>query len=246
MGSPSISPRHEDPNKGKSRGFKHPLVIAAGIVVAGALLFRVLPPSAARTEVQYKFGDQVLKLNVQKDMSNPEALIHKLMSQPYSKAGILALLKQEGVYSITDPAIASALQRLCPDQGPAGETLLQRQKRLQPCFDESVVKDLRDLASRHEGVFQYRGQVVRIGTPADTQPMPGKANVCEYGGLLGREIEIDTMPSRESIIVDATGYYPCTTYSTGIHPDIQLSAKDALRLFGRPTRKFEKAIAVIM
>jgi len=242
--TPTPPPVGTDPSNGRSRIFKHPLVIAAAILVAGALLWKVLPRNAAHTTLHWNFGNQRLDLDVQKDMSDPQALIQKVMSQQYSKAGTLQLLSKDGIYSITDPAIIQALQALCPDQRAAGGSLLQQQKHFQACNSNPIVKQLRDLASQHQAPFQYFGVAVEIGTPADTQPNPGQANVCENGGFLGHQIEIDTLDGQRNIDVKATGSYTCTGYS--IVPDIQLSTQDALRLFGRPTRKLEKALAVLM
>lgn len=235
----------KEAGKGKNRIFQHPLVVAACIAVAGVILWKAIPKNPGHTTVEWKFGNQTLKLNVHNDMSDPGTLIQKLMSKKYSRAGTLALLGADGIYSIQDPAMVPALQKLCPDRGPAGETLLQRAQRLHGCLNIAVVKDVRELATQHQGPFQYIGQEVEIGTPPKIyQPGNGQANVCEDRGLLGHKMEIDTLQGLRSISVVATGQYPCTDYSKGVVPDIQLSAHDALHLFGRPTRKLEKAVAV--
>ena len=75
-------------------------VIALGIAIGGLIVWKAIPRSAADTNIQWKFGNQSLNLNVKKDMSDPQALIQKLMSTPFSKAGTLFYLnKDEGDFN---------------------------------------------------------------------------------------------------------------------------------------------------
>lgn len=226
-----------------SRDWKS-LVIVAETIILAVLLWKVLPKNAAETNIQMKFGDQSLKLNVKKDMSDPQALVEKLMSQPFSKAGTMAFLSKEGIFSISDPSIVPALQNLCPNKNSDGETLVARQQRLQACLESNVLKQIRELATKHAPPFQYIGREVEVGTPARAQPRIGHAFVCSNGGFLAHKIQINTLQGNRSITVNATRFYPCTGYDDV--PDIQISARDAYKLFGRPTRKFEKAVAVVL
>lgn len=221
-------------------------VICLGTIVIGVLLWKVLPSSAANTTVHWKFGNQVLDLNVKKDMSDPEPFIKKLMSKPFSRRGSLAILNKYGIYSIKRISVVHALQALCPDEKTPNESRNHRQQRLQACAQIPVIKSLRTLAGQHAAPFQYISQEVTIGTPATTQPQVGHANICvsRDGEFFGHDLEIDTLQGQRSINVVATGYYKCTDWDGA--PDIQLSAQDALNLFRRPTRKIEKAIAVPM
>lgn len=219
-------------------------VIALGIVIGGLVVWKAIPRSAANTNIQWKFGNQSLNLNVKKDMSDPRALIQKLMSTPFSKAGTLSYLNKDGIYAIDDPSIIPAIEALCPSKKGSQETPLQRQQRLQACLKSVVLRRLRNLASQHEAPFQYIGQEVTIGTPAATQPPVGYANVCENGGFLGHKIQINALEGGRTVTVEATGYYTCTGYE--VVPDIQLNARDAIHLFDRPTRKLEKAVAVVL
>lgn len=218
----------------------------AGIVglIIGLGLWRVLPSDAAKTELDWKFNGQSLKLNVAKDLRDPEAMFKKLFGTEFSRAGALALLRRQNIFSMEDSSFLDALRNYCPNEVAQPESPEQHQKRLRKCFEFGVLRQLRQMAVDHSPPFQYIGTEVRVGTPERDQPPDLHANVCASGGLLGHRIEIDNPALKTTVIVQATGYYDCTGFSD--FPDIQLNAHDASTLFGRPTRKYENAIAVVL
>ena len=223
------------------------LGIAAIIgLVAGLLLWRVLPIGAAKTELEWKFQGQSLKPNVAKDLSDPEAMFKKLFEMDFARAGTLALLKNKNVFSIQDSSFVEALKNYCPDQIGKKETFEERQKRLAQCLEVGTLKELRRLALDHVSPFQYIGTKVQVATPqnAKEQPPSGHANVCKNGGFLGYTVQLTDPTRKSTITVEATGSYPCIGLP-GV-PDIQLNASDASALFGRPTMKYENAIAVVL
>ncbi len=157
---------------------------------------------------------------------------------------LIARLADDQIYQITDRRLPAALNdHLCspiPEEPLEARTLKSKE-----CADLPVANQLRLLADRHNIPFHYVGELIKIGTPGEShQPQPDRAHVCRNSGFRDRTIELTNPQNNVSVTVRATGSYDCTGYST--YPDIQLSAADAVKLFGRPTDKYEEAVAVVL
>ena len=157
---------------------------------------------------------------------------------------LTARLRDDSIFHIKDLLLAYAVnENLC---ATIPDTPLQEKIRVsEECASQPVAERLRDLAEKRKIPFHYVGVEVRIGTPSgESQPMPGRANACRNSEFRDRLIEL-TNPNRNiTIQVRATGSYKCTGFTN--YADIQISAEDARKLFGRPTSKFEEAVAVVL
>jgi hypothetical protein len=213
-------------------------------LVSGALLWKVLPSNAAKTKLTWKIGNQSVTLDVAKDLSDPEAMIKTLFATSASRSGILQLLRERGIFAADDIALVDALAGFCPAE-VGRETVVQRQHRLNKCFQNKVLQELRQLAKGHQPPFQYVGREVLVGTPPGTSLTRGSANVCSSGEFVGQTLQLGDLEGKRVITVQARGRYPCLDVF-GAQAEVQISAADTLALFNRPTDKVEHAIAVVV
>jgi hypothetical protein len=219
-------------------------------VVTGALGLKALSGSSS-TNIEMKIpGGGSLQLNAKKDFKDPATVLSALFAQDSSRQAAIDWLKsKEQMFAVSDPDLVSALQSLCPGKLPGGasEPFQARQARLSKCLDVPALKRLRYIAEHHRAPFEYIGQDVRIGIPANKsdQPDPNKASVCRNGDFANMEIELSDPVSKGSIQVTATGSYLCTGYTD--YAQVQLNTAEAWDLFHRTVvGKYEKAVAVII
>ncbi len=157
---------------------------------------------------------------------------------------LIARLADDHIYQISDRRLPNALNNhLCtpiPEE-PLGEKI----EKSKECADLPVASHLRLLADRRYIPFHYVGRQIKIGTPGKSdQPQPKRAHACRNSDFRDRTVELTNPLNSVSVTVRATGSYDCTGYSK--YADIQLNAADAMELFGRPTDKYEDAIAVVL
>ena len=214
------------------------------IILIGAFVH--VSRKSTRTEFEWKFGNQTLKLNAQRDLQDPEKMFEKLFETDFSKAGTLALLRKRKIYALDDSSLVEVLKNFCANQVSKRESLQERTERLSKCFEMETLKQIRELARDHLPPFQYVGKLIKVGTPGDPKDLPstGRANVCADGGFLGHMVEITDPDQRGTITVQASGWYTCTGVSD--YADIQIRPEEAKKLFNRGTRKYEEALAVIV
>ncbi|HEX2711648.1 MAG TPA: hypothetical protein VHM88_05420 [Candidatus Acidoferrales bacterium] len=223
------------------------IVVVIGLVV-GVAVWSVGKGLVGKTEIEWKFKDQSLQLDVAKDLTNPEAMFSKLLETEFARGGTLELLKKRNVFSLEESSFVEGLKSLCPDKTDPNETFAQRQERLARCFQKSPLNELRRLANDHAPPFQYIGKEVTVGTPRHLSEQPRRkfANVCTGSEFMDRKLQLRNPKHKppEIITVQATGSYTCIGDPT--EPDIQLNPQDAFSLFRRPTREHETAIAVVL
>ena len=214
--------------------------------IAGVVVLRAIPSDAAGTNVEWQFPGGSLKMDVKKDLNDPEAMFKKLFQTDFSREGTLGLLRGKKIFSIQDHELVESLKAACPNKGSATETPVELQARLEKCLDISVVRELRQLADDHAPPFQYIGKRIDVGIPQadENKPPDGHANVCRNRGLLGKTVQLINPSNRKQIMVEATGSYLCTGLAE--FPELQLNERDAAKLFNRATMKKEVLIAVVV
>ena len=189
-------------------------------------------------------GGVGLDLQATQDGILLDSLYSRLYADRSFRDGLIARLAEDHIYQLTDPRLADALHdHLCspiPDQ-----PLTERTNAARACADLPVARRLRELAEMRNVPFHYVGRELNIGVPShEDQPMPGMAHTCKNSEFGDHTVELSNPRSDATITVRATGSYVCTGFTQ--YPDIQLSYSDAKELFGRPTNKYESAIAVVL
>ncbi len=221
------------------------IIPSAIALMVGVIVGRGLPSDPASQNVTWRFPGGSLTMHVKKDLSNPEVMLKRVFEEDFSRAGALHWLREKyRIFALEDLSLIEAIEELCPDI--PNEPFEARQRRLEGCTKIPVVERLRLLAENRRPPFQYIGREVRIGVPEkeEHRPKDGHANVCRTKGYLGRKIELTNPANRNSIVVKATGSYPCTGFAK--FPDLQLNPQDARAMFDRPLQEYETAIAVVL
>ena len=175
---------------------------------------------------------------------NFDSLYALIYGKPAFRDALIARLADDHIYQISDRRLPDALNtHLCPSIPK--EPLEERIEKGNECADLPVANQLRILANRRSPPFHYVGRQIKIGTPGKgDQPQPKRAHACRNSEFRDRTVELTNPLNSVSVTVRATGSYDCTGYSK--YADIQLNAVDAMELFGRPTDKYEDAIAVVL
>ena len=222
------------------------VTLAIGIMIG----WRAIPSEPTESEIEWDYPGGSLKINAKTDLNSPEVMLTKLFSTDFSKAGTEKWLQDNyQMFSIEEQALVDALQDTCAPK--PGMTPRERRQFMETCVKTPVISKLRSLAENHEPPFHYIGIEINVGIP-DQEPMEGKANVCKNNpnigiDFLGKQIELTNPVNDVTITIKATGYYTCTGYNK--YPDIQLSLKDAEKLFsGQNRHEYDttKVIAVIL
>ena len=189
-------------------------------------------------------GGVGLDLEATQDGILLDSLYSRIYADRSFRDGLIARLADDHIYQLTDPRLADALHEyLCspiPDQ-----PLTERTNAARECAELPVARRLRQLAEMRNVPFHYVGREIRIGVPSrEDQPKPGMAHTCKNSEFGDHAVELTNPRSNATITVRATGSYVCTGFTQ--YPDIQLGYTDAQELFGRPTNKYEAAIAVVL
>lgn len=215
-----------------------------GAAVVGGAWIALGAADAEEKSFSVMFGDASISMNTRGGRIDHEALLESIFSEKFSRDGALGWLRDgQNVYSIKDPALASALHtKLCeeiPDR-PIDAHI----SKGAACAEISVVENLRRLVEGHQVPFHYVGRKVQVGIQGAPEhaPRASRANACEGSDLSGKRVELTNLLNENQIMVLATGIYPCSGVS--VKPDLQLNPEDASRLFDGPLRKYQPAIAV--
>jgi hypothetical protein len=219
-----------------------PFVLLAG--VAGWVGHAVVEnPTEQRFHIEFADLGKVL-IETKGGAIDHRTLLEKLFQDEFGRDGALGWLKaKQRLYSVTDPALAHALQTgLCepiPDR-----PLTERLTRARACADHPVASALRRIAREHAVPFHYVAIEARVGVQQSVghRPGAGRANVCRTGPLVGQRFQVIDESTREMIEVEAAGVYDCAIPEQ--YPDVQLDPDDATRLFQRPTARVERALVV--
>ncbi len=156
----------------------------------------------------------------------------------------LALLAHRGVFVPTDPQIVDAITGLCE---PIPEAPLDAHlDAARACADKPVPERLRELADRKAPPFHYSGRRVRIGVPDETdQPHEGYANTCLNGEWYRQDVVITNPRNGRYVEVYASGHFGRGICGEAVGAaDIQLSERDAFKIFDGSIDKYEDAVAI--
>ena len=218
--------------------------VSVGLAVgfAAGFLFCWKNKGASRQMVDLTFpGGVALKMDVSQPEIAHDKLLEKIYSEQFSRDGLIGWLAGKDIFHFADPRLADALNKNLCDPFPTG-SVDQRIKAAKACADQAVAERLRDLAEAKKIPFHYVGSLVKVGFPPDSQPNVGYVQVCMERELRDKQLELINPRNNNRIEVQASGWYPCTSYSTA--PDIQLNFTDARKLFMGPLSKYENAVAV--
>ena len=181
----------------------------------------------AKSKVKWKFGENELEIDLEKDVESAPTLMSKIFSEDFSRDGAIGWLKKNhGLYHFSDPGLADEIKELDKD-------------------DLMAVR-LREICQSHTGPWAYRVDTVILSIPArGYQPKEGFAHACESGKFFRNKVQVYNLDQEEKIEVFVSGKYACPE---GLrHSDIQLNTKDAKKLLGTNNfSKYEKGIAVII
>ena len=95
-----------------------------------------------------------------------------------------------------------------------------------------------------EATLEMQADNMEIGVP-EARPPEGRAYACRDGLFWRRTVRLTNLDDDQRFVrVEVTaGHYPCVDPTA---PQIQLSEADAASLFGGPTRRIERAEAIVV
>jgi hypothetical protein len=222
------------------------LVAAIGAITIGYVVGNAVPINPDTSDISISFAELgTVNIKAARKTVDYAAALDSLFREEFSRNAIIGWLQdRQDMYQIEDRDLVDAISEDLCDPIP-DEPLQDRLQLAAACASQPVPAGLRQLADGRLPPFHYVGLEVEIGTPAqENQPPMGRANVCRERGLLGHNVRLVNPISQTTLTVEATGAYQCTGYEQV--PDLQLHAVDAIKLFGRPTQRYERAIAVIV
>lgn len=180
-----------------------------------------------KAKIKWNIMGSELEIDLKKDMVSHEVFLEKMFSKNFSKAGTIDwLIRNKDIFPLYDSKLTDAIDTLP--------------------YESKVSYKFRKISDKRHGPWNYPVDTVFIGIPPEEyRPCIGNANVCASGKYEHKDIIIYNPKNEKEIRVYATGTYYCLPHKK--NPDIQLSLKDALELFGnRPLNKYEKACAIIL
>jgi len=193
--------------------------------------------------LKVSIGDATLEMQADNMEIAHEVLLDSMYTNDFTRGGLMAWLASRQVFAAADPALVEAIATQVCEPIPEDD----REARLRlgrECAGRPVVAELRRRADHRETPFHYTGDIVRIGVP-DTRPPQGKAFACRDGVFWRRSVRLTNLNDNQRFVrVEVTaGHYPCVDPTA---PQIQLSEEDAVSLFGGPTRRIERAEAIVV
>ncbi len=174
---------------------------------------------------------------------DPPKFLDSLYADNYTRGGLMQWLSDRNIYSVDDPAFARALASQVCEPFP-DDDLDAKLRSEKECAEKSGIKELRQLAFKHEVPFHRVGEIVEISMPGIIQET-GRAYACYNSNYLGRTVLIINQRNymqQVEVEIDSKGRYSCKL-SSG--PDIQLSREDALAVSDPFYGPKEKAIVIV-
>ena len=208
-----------------------------GMALMGIIWFAMSADSSRLLKVS--IGDAALEMQADNMEIKHEELLELTYTDDFARGGLMDWLASKLIFEAANPELIEAIAtKVC---APIPEDDREARLRLgRACANAPVVAELRRRADRRRTPFHYIGDIVTIGVP-DDRPLPGRANACRDGVFWRRDVRLTNLIDNQRFIdVAVTGHYPCTDPTA---PQIQLSAEDAVSLFGGPTQKYEQAEA---
>jgi len=212
-----------------------------GMALMGFIWFAMSANDSKLLKVS--IGDATLEMQADNMEIAHEVLLDSMYTNDFTRGGLMAWLASRQVFAAADPALVEAIATQVCEPIPEDD----REARLRlgrECAGRPVVAELRRRADHRETPFHYTGDIVRIGVP-DTRPPQGKAFACRDGVFWRRSVRLTNLNDNQRFVrVEVTaGHYPCVDPTA---PQIQLSEEDAVSLFGGPTRRIERAEAIVV
>ena len=171
------------------------------------------------------------------------ALLQEVGEDGYDREALLAWLRQNWhLHPIDRVELVDALIEQCPPH-EAGD-LASYQAHLEKCDAQPVIGRLRELSIERLAPFQQPSLRVRIGTPSEHPPRDGTAYTCFDGKLENKRVRLLVEETARHVDLVVRGAYECAVGLT--YPDLQINELTATRLFDRPTRRIETAVAVVL
>ncbi|TNE62509.1 MAG: hypothetical protein EP344_05005 [Bacteroidetes bacterium] len=209
--------------------YKSYLINAAclGVGIAFGLLYSM---QAGGVVERFKFGidfgdNKKVDLELNSASIDHVKILERMFSQPFSVAGTQSWLKQNrDIYDLHDVDLYRKLRGLK--------------------YEDEVCENIRKLFDDKAGPFAYQLDSVAIGFPGGIPE--GVAYVPNHSKYRGKRVEITSRQYNTQIVVNCIPNYPCTG-ALGRCPDMQISHKDAFKLFPVPALpKTQDALAVII
>lgn len=223
------------------RKWNHIYSMFCGMALMGVIWFAMSADNSKLLKVS--IGDATLEMQADNMEIEHEVLLDSMYTNDFTRGGLMAWLASRQVFAAADPALVEAIAtRVCE---PIPEDDREARLRLgRECASRPVVAELRRRADHRETPFHYTGDIVRIGVP-DARPPQGKAFACRDGVFWRRSVRLTNLNDNQRFVrVEVTaGHYPCVDPTA---PQIQLSEEDAVSLFGGPTRRIERAEAIVV
>lgn len=212
-----------------------------GMALMGVIWFAMSANDSKLLKVS--IGDATLEMQADNMEIEHEVLLDSMYTNDFTRGGLMAWLASRQVFAAADPALVEAIATQVCEPIPEDD----REARLRlgrECAARPVVAELRRRADHRETPFHYTGDIVRIGVP-DTRPPQGMAFACRDGVFWRRSVRLTNLNDNQRFVrVEVTaGHYPCVDPTA---PQIQLSEEDAVSLFGGPTRRIERAEAIVV
>ncbi len=212
-----------------------------GMVLMGIIWFAMSADSS--TLLKVSVGEATLEMQADNMEINHEALLDSMYTNGFTRGGLMAWLAGKQIFAAVDPTLVEAIATEVCEPIPEDD----RETRLRlgrDCASNEIVAELRRRADRRITPFHYIGDIVTIGVP-EARPPQGRAYGCTDGLFWRRTVRLTNLnDDRRFVRVEVTaGHYPCIDPTA---PQIQLSEADAVSLFGGPTRRIERAEAIVV
>lgn len=221
--------------------WNHLYSVFCGMALMGIIWFAMSADSSRLLKVS--IGEATLEMQADNMEIQHEELLDLTYEDRFARGGLMAWLVSKQIFEAADPELVEAIATKVCEPVPEDDDWEERLRLGRDCASRPVVAELRRRADRRRTPFHYIGDIVTIGVP-DNRPPQGRAYACRDGVFWRRTVRLTNLnDNQRSVSVEVTGHYPCTDPTA---PQIQLSEEDAISLFGGPTRKIERAEAIVV
>ena len=222
------------------RKWNHIYSVFCGMALMGIIWFAMSADNSRQLKVS--IGEASLEMQADNMEIKHEELLELTYEDRFARGGLMDWLASKQIFKAADPELVEAIATEVCAAIPEDD----REERLRlgrDCASRPVVAELRRRADRRKTPFHYIGDIVTIGVP-EIRPPKGRAYACRDGVFWRRTVRLTNLNENQRFVsVEVAGHYPCADPTA---PQIQLSEEDAVSLFGGPTRKIERAEAIVV
>ena len=221
--------------------WNHLYSILVGMALMGIIWFGM--SNANSKQLKISIGDASLEMQAENMEIRHEELLDMVYADNFARGGLIEWLANKQIFEVANPDIVDVIAtKVC---APIPEDDWEMKLHFgRDCAEKPIVAELRRRADHRRVPFHYIGDIVTVGVPENPRPSQGRAYACRDGIFWGKNVRLTNLNDNQRVVnVEVIGYYACTDPTA---PKIQLGEEDAIVLFEGPTRKIERAEAIVM